>query len=182
MEEKKKIRKLILSKLKGKVNRDCIESELWELFFNSSMYVESETIAITVSKFPELSTINAIHSMIEDQKKVVVPKTCLSTNSLAFHQISSLNQLTPGVMGILEPNKNSDVVDLEEIETIVVPGVAFTKEGYRIGFGGGFYDRLLSNYQGNTCSLLFQEQLVESIPVEDHDIPVRELFIENKTR
>lgn len=180
MEEKKKIRREILEKLRNKSNREIIESELWRSFYDSAWYAHAKTIAVTVSKFPELSTIEAINTMLGDQKTVVVPKTLLSSKQLEFYRITSLDQLTPGVMGILEPNVESTKVDIKEIETIIVPGVAYTKDGYRIGFGGGFYDRLLSGYQGNTCSLLFQEQLVESMPVEDHDIAVGKLFIEKQ--
>lgn len=58
-----------------------------------------------------------------------------------------------------------------------MPGIVFTLEGFRIGFGGGYYDRFLEQYQGETCSLVFSEQIQENWQVEPFDLPVKRLFI-----
>jgi 5-formyltetrahydrofolate cyclo-ligase len=67
-------------------------------------------------------------------------------------------------------------VDASRIDLMIVPGLAYTREGYRLGFGGGYYDRYLQNYHGKTISLAFNEQLVPNFLVEEHDIPVSEII------
>lgn len=62
----------------------------------------------------------------------------------------------------------------------IVPGVVFSDEGYRIGFGGGYYDRYMSDYNGDTLSLAFAEQTGHVVPSEHHDIPVSKIVTEEK--
>ena len=68
---------------------------------------------------------------------------------------------------------------MKEIDLIVVPGLLFSSRGFRIGFGGGFYDRYLADYQGETCSLVFSEQLYDDWEVEDFDIPVQKIYTDS---
>ena len=61
-----------------------------------------------------------------------------------------------------------------------VPGLCFMKNGYRLGYGGGYYDRYLQNYKGMTVSLAFSDQVVDSLPVESFDIPVEKIVLNNQ--
>ena len=82
------------------------------------------------------------------------------------------------ILGMLKYFKDNDI-DKEEIDLIVVPGLLFSSRGFRIGFGGGFYDRYLADYQGETCSLVFSEQLYDDWEVEDFDIPVQKIYTDS---
>ena len=86
-------------------------------------------------------------------------------------------QLVKTSFGLLEPQGDLEVVDASQIDLIHVPGLAFTTEGYRIGYGGGYYDRYLEHFAGHTLSTIYPCQIKDFIP-ENHDIPVQEELID----
>ena len=80
-------------------------------------------------------------------------------------------------MGILAPAPHTDNVAPEEIDLLVVPGVAFTRDGKRMGYGGGYYDRFIPLCtRARIMALAFREQLVDALPTEAHDLPIPELI------
>jgi 5-formyltetrahydrofolate cyclo-ligase len=107
-------------------------------------------------------------------KTVVVPKVWWDQRRMLPMEINSLTQdLAPSKAGMLEPIAGKPVpVDL--IDMVVVPGVGFTPRGFRIGRGMGFYDRFLaqSEFIGVSCGLAFEAQVLEDLPVLDHDMPL----------
>jgi len=80
--------------------------------------------------------------------------------------------VAPGRFGILEPNPVCRVADLNRLDLVLVPGLAFDSHGYRLGRGKGFYDRLLAAVSGRTCGVAYDTQLVSTLPVEPHDVPL----------
>jgi 5-formyltetrahydrofolate cyclo-ligase len=101
---------------------------------------------------------------------------------MQFYEISSFDQLEIVYMQLHEPNPNkTNKVESENISYLIVPGVVFDLSGFRIGYGGGYYDRFLSNYDGPTISIAFDEQLIEIVPSENFDVPVQ-LLITDKRR
>ncbi len=104
-------------------------------------------------------------------KHVLVPKVDETNKSLSKHPIRCLSELKEGYQGIPEP-KTDVCWQVEDIELIVVPGVAFDTQGHRVGYGGGYYDRLLPRVKGTRAivALAFEEQVFDHVPHEDHDI------------
>ena len=88
-------------------------------------------------------------------------------------------QLAKTSFGLLEPQGDLEVVDASQIDLIHVPGLAFTTEGYRIGYGGGYYDRYLKHITGHTLSTIYPCQIQDFSP-ENHDIPVQEVLIDER--
>ena len=86
-------------------------------------------------------------------------------------------QLVKTSFGLLEPQGDLEVVDASQIDLIHVPGLVFTTKGYRIGYGGGYYDRYLEHFSGHTLSTIYPCQIQDFIP-ENHDIPVQEVLID----
>ncbi|MDE8719288.1 5-formyltetrahydrofolate cyclo-ligase, partial [[Eubacterium] siraeum] len=86
-------------------------------------------------------------------------------------------QLAKTSFGLLEPQGDLEVVDVSQIDLIHVPGLAFTTEGYRIGYGGGYYDRYLKHFTGHSMSTIYPCQVQQFMP-ENHDIPVQEVLID----
>jgi 5-formyltetrahydrofolate cyclo-ligase len=78
-----------------------------------------------------------------------------------------------GKFGIREPNERCPILPVDELDLVLVPGVAFDMHGRRLGRGGGIYDRLMELASGTTCGVAFDEQIVPEIPTEAHDINVK---------
>lgn len=142
---------------------------------------KASTIALTLSNQPEVDTTFIIEHFWLLNKKVVVPKCNPEDRSMQFYKIDSFAETERVYKNILEPIPEiTQLVDKEEIDVIVVPGVVFDRQGYRIGFGGGYYDRFLMGYSGKRISLAFEEQLLNEVPRESHDVPVHILLTDNE--
>ncbi|MEK5332306.1 5-formyltetrahydrofolate cyclo-ligase [Lysinibacillus sp. FSL W8-0992] len=136
--------------------------------------IEANTIGITISNMPEVDTIHLIEALWQLGKKVAVPKCNAKTREMSFYAIESFAQLETVYMHLREPiPAECEFVDANEMDIILVPGVVFDTNGYRIGYGGGYYDRYVLHYKkGKLMSLLFDVQLYEQVPIETHDCPV----------
>lgn len=145
---------------------------------NSSYWHDASCIGLTFSKFPEISTHNLIKYAWLTNKTVCVPIMHYETRSLTFYKITSDSEFQMNKFKILEPLPTAEVVRLEAIELLIVPGIVFNNQGYRIGSGGGYYDRLLGKYRGRTVSLAFYEQISNNFHAEKHDRPVDHLITE----
>ncbi len=176
---KKELRKLQLQVLQSidhiEFQDKCFEVE--QRLFQSPEWVGSNMIGITVSKTPEINTWNIIKRGWEEGKTVVVPKCFPKNHQLVFYELNTFRELEQSFFGLYEPDPDkSRSVQHDSIELMIVPGLAYTKKGYRLGFGGGYYDRLLSDFSGLAMSLAFEEQIVETLPVESFDMPVKILL------
>lgn len=142
-------------------------------------YQNAKTIGITISRFPEVNTTSLIEAAWQDDKQVAVPKCIASTRQMDFRLIESFDQLETVYMDLREPIiEKTTAVAKSMIDVQIVPGVVFSNNGYRIGFGGGYYDRYLKDYTGNTISLAFDCQTGHDVPVEVHDMPVAKIITE----
>ncbi len=94
-----------------------------------------------------------------------------SRGRMVFHAYDP-SKLSRHSFGMLEPDPGCAVIPPEASQLILVPGLAFDLHGWRLGYGGGFYDRLLSNYSGRFMGVSYQALLVDHLPHDDHDVPV----------
>lgn len=174
--DKRQIRKDMKEKLKA-IPEDVFKmwsSDIAANLINTDDWKQADTIAITISRGTEVDTKAIIEKGWEEGKVIVVPKCEPKLKDMTFRVLESFDQLEVVYYGLLEPKENeTKAVSSSEINLILVPGLAYNQKGYRIGFGGGYYDRFLSKYDGRTAALAFQEvQLVEELPIEEYDIPV----------
>ncbi len=102
-------------------------------------------------------------------KKVFLPRTWLKEKKLTFHQIFSLSDLKPGTFNILEPSATAPIIDPLKLDLLFVPGVAFDLSKGRLGYGGGFYDRILIQTKAFKIGVAFSFQIFEKLPLEAHD-------------
>lgn len=144
---------------------------------NSAEWKNAKTIALTVSRFPEVDTWQLIRKGWEEGKKIVVPKCYPEKKEMLFYQISAFDELETVYHDLYEPIEGKTKrIENDEIDLLIVPGLAFNCTGYRIGFGGGYYDRFLMNYNGLAVSVAFSEQIVNQLPTENHDLPVQKIY------
>ena len=163
----------------GLVERKRAEKAIHGHLFDSLLWNEAETIGVTLSTGKEWDTKAIIEQAWLENKSVCVPKAIHETRALHFYEITSFTQVEKGYFDLLEPIVTETTrMDAESIDLMIVPGLVFMPSGYRIGFGGGYYDRFLEYFDNTTLSLLHSNQLVESFPAEPHDIPVRYLITE----
>lgn len=163
--------------------RQEIERNLESILIRQSYWKEAKTIGITLSQSLEWNTRSIIKRAWDEGKQVAVPKCLPKTKEMEFYLINSFDQLELAYFNIMEPLPNkAKKVNNNEIDLLVVPGLIFDKKGYRIGFGGGYYDRFLTSFKNKTVSLLSSYQLKDEIPRMEHDLPVQHLITEMGAR
>lgn len=157
-----------------------IEKQLSEHLLKSSMWNEANVIGITVSQGFEWNTRPLIEAGWQQGKTIVVPKCIPSDKSMIFYQLDHFGQLESKYYNLLEPKpEETKEVPKSEIQLVIVPGLLYDHKGYRVGFGGGYYDRFLADFQNKTVSLAYSRQLYESLPADSFDIPVQHIITEN---
>ena len=170
------LRKQVLQEMKAipQKQKNTMDRALTERFLHHPFYQEAKNIATYLSFPHEFQTQELIEQALKDGKKVLIPKTYPKGRMgfVVYHP----QQLVKTSFGLLEPQGALEVVELSQIALIHVPGLAFTTEGYRIGYGGGYYDRYLEHFTGHTLSTVYPCQIQE-FNLEDHDIPVQEVLI-----
>ena len=175
-EEKKKLRNIILSKrdLLDKNIKEEMDRELFNKLINLDLYKEAKNIFIYLSFGSEIDTKPIIDRALEEGKEVYIPKVYKVNREMKAIRLNSFNDLEENSMGILEPKDDTNCIEKENIDLIIVPGAVFDLEGNRIGYGGGYYDRFLSNIKDkrNKVVLAYDLQIVDNIKAEEHDIKV----------
>ena len=115
-------------------------------------------------------------------KKVAFPRCNSADHTMIFHFVDSFDGLNPGSYNIMEPSENAPVFDPADAETCnvacVVPAVVFDKKGFRIGYGGGYYDRYLAGFRGTKLGLVYRDFIVNSVPHGRFDLTVDVMITE----
>ncbi len=147
-------------------------------------FEKAYTIMFFVSFGSEIETKPMLEQAQKLGKRVVAPRSQPARRLLIPCEVRNpTEELIPGHYGILEPKSECAVVPIEEIELVVVPGVAWGEDGYRVGYGGGYYDRFLRRCkQALRVGLALEMQVVPSVPHSRSDLPVDLLVTENKVR
>ena len=179
-DDKVNMRKEIMANLAGldKPMYEHLSYEIASTLYKDSLWKSAQTIGITISRFPEVDTYQIIRKAWEEGKQIAIPKCLPKNREMVFRELTQFNQLESVYSGLLEPiEAETKEVSMNDIDLLIVPGLAFTKEGYRLGFGGGYYDRYLLRFKGETIALAFESQLVSHLPVESHDLPIGKIII-----
>ena len=174
---KSELRKQVLHEMKAisQEQKPAIDQALTERLLHHPFYQEAKVIATYLSFPHEFQTQELIEQVLKDGKKVLIPKT-YPKGRMEF-VVYNPQQLVKTSFGLLEPQGELEVVEASQIDLIHVPGLAFTTEGCRIGYGGGYYDRYLEHFTGHTLSTIYPCQVQDFI-AEVYDIPVQEVLID----
>lgn len=143
-------------------------------------FSDAGCIALYMPIRNEVDTRLALDTCLQKGQKVLLPR--VSGKDLLFCNVENLEQLTKGCYGISEPCTICQIVPLSTADLVVVPGVAFDRQGHRIGFGQGFYDRCLAGVskKATLVGLCHDFQIVEQIQAEQHDINMDLLVSEHQ--
>ena len=125
---------------------------------------ETETFLCYVSTDIEVDTKEFINSLLSSGKKVAVPRCEGGPSEMNFYYINSLDELSSGSFGVLEPESNKEKMLTETENTMcIVPAFMFDKSGYRLGYGKGYYDRYLSKYKGSTIGICYSQNIKDEL-------------------
>lgn len=170
--DKAQLRKEIREKKRAMTEDDIglRSHRLCEKFIQSDAYQKAETIYGYLPYNQEVRTWDALSKAMAEGKRVAVPK--VYGDEMKFIYITDFSQIDTGYCGIPEPIIDEPVAK-DKTALVLMPGLAFDREGHRIGYGGGFYDRFLSDEPDHpTLALCYNFQVKDSLPTEEFDIPV----------
>ena len=146
-------------------------------------YQRNSVLLIYVSTPIEVDTFRVIRQAIADGKRVAVPRCVPDTRNMEFYYIDSTDELEPGMFGVLEPKPNPDRLYKESDRGLcIVPAFSYDWSGYRLGYGKGYYDRFLSQFEGNMVGICYSECVQRSLPHGRYDRPVELLVTESYLR
>lgn len=145
--------------------------ELWSQVAALPEYQAAHTVMAFVGSKGEPDTDPLFARLAADGKRLVLPR--VEGSEIVIADASSPHIVS--LFGISEPQ--GPAIDPAEVQLVIVPGLAFTPDGVRLGYGGGYYDRFLSRLAGvPTVAVCFAEQLVDELPNDAHDVPVQRVI------
>jgi 5-formyltetrahydrofolate cyclo-ligase len=149
----------------------CARIEAWSVFQQSQTILSYMPIKSEVDLTPLLAR--------HPQKRWALPRIIPEeSHSMVFHEYDP-DRIIRHSFGMAEPSPDSPVIHPAEIELALVPGVAFDRRGFRLGYGGGYFDRFLENFQGVSAGIVFQALLLGAVPRAAHDIAMQWVVTED---
>ena len=170
--DKKELRRQIREQKRAMSEEEIVAASerLGELFLNCPQYKDAKTIYGYLPYNQEVRTVPMMEQAMKDGKRVAVPK-CYG-EEMRFIYMEDLSKVEKGYANIPEPVADEPVAQ-DPTALVLMPGMAFTRDGKRMGYGGGFYDKFLAAEPDHpTVALCYAFQMVEDLPTEDYDIPV----------
>lgn len=176
MLDKKTLRIMQKQRLADYVGAQRVDEEaiLRGLLFRSNQWQEAKIIAVVLSTASEVNTQPIILRAWAENKRTVVPK--IINKQMIFVEITAHSTFYVGQMNIKEPT-DSTIFAINLIDLAIIPGLAFTRQGERLGFGAGYYDRFLAVFNGDTVALSLNIQLVTALPLAAHDQKVSHILM-----
>lgn len=182
MKTKSEIRKEVLN-IRNNLDKEIAELKsriIIDKLKETEEYKNSKSIMVYMDFKNEVNTKVFISEALSENKKIIIPYTDIEKVQIIPVEISSLDDLILCKFGYLEPKKEKidNPYDVEKIDLIVVPGVAFDKKRNRVGFGKGYYDKLLKIRRAKAYAIAYEFQVYEEVPAEEHDIKMDKIITE----
>lgn len=150
---------------------------LFEQFLALPEVEAAGTVMVFYGTGREPDTLPLIRALLGRGKRVALP-VVLPHRGMEARQVLDVDQLVPNRFGIPEPDQSCPVVPKGDIAVALIPHLMCDREGYRLGWGGGYYDRWLADFTGLTVSVCRPNRLVDHMPREEFDVPVKLVLIE----
>lgn len=153
----------------GEAERGAASRTIEHILTGDDIWRRAQSVFIYYSIGSEVATHGMIESALKDGKAVYLPR-CAAQGEMHAIRIYSLSDMRRGMYSIPEPIGTDELQGAPDLS--IVPGLAFDRQGGRIGYGGGYYDRFLSNVNTTAAALAYADQVIERVPVEAHDTAV----------
>jgi 5-formyltetrahydrofolate cyclo-ligase len=186
MQEKENLRKKCLNE-RSRISQNkvsCWSKKIKKNFFSLPQLKSAKKIMAYASMRKEIETFDLMEELLDQGYLLYLPFTKKDIIDLGTAEVNDLDRdLKEGVYGVQEPVakiRNEAVPD--DLDLIIVPGACFTNDGYRIGYGGGYYDSFLTKHGAGAVKVGFcyEQFILNSIPIEEHDVPVDIIITENE--
>lgn len=149
-------------------------------FLSSELYRSCSKLFLYISLPAEVDTWEILRAALRD-KKIVAAPVCEDNHRMTFYRICGEEDLISGSYGIREPDVSCCAVERPDDQSLcVVPGFSFTPSGFRLGYGGGYYDRWLAAFPGVAVGLCRERWLAEDLPADLFDLPVQAVVTEDQ--
>ncbi len=171
--EKETARRQVIDKIKAMSQQQMAEESkiICEKLYNSSLWQRASKVFAFAPMNSEVDIWGLIMNGLKDGKTIALPFYIKQCNIYKARVVRDLEKdVVKGKLGIREPKEECEELSLKGIDLILVPGIAFSPDGYRLGRGKGYYDKMLAEAQGIKCGVCFECQYGWNVPVEPHDI------------
>lgn len=159
--------------------RQASDRLLFQRFLSLPQLAGCRSILLYYGVGQEPDTSQLIVPLSHLGKALALPR-CLPDKQMEARWYRGADRLSPGAFGIPEPDESCPIVTRDNLSLILVPGLCFDERGFRLGHGGGYYDRYLSGFSGFTVALCRDRLLFPSLPTESHDHPVNWILTESR--
>ena len=181
IKEEKKLLRAKYSEIRALVvDKEAKSDAMYGYLVSSSFYKNADTVLLYSSASSEVVTHKMIDKVLADSKRLALPKCIDKNGNMLFYYIKSAEDLIDGMYDIKEPATDELADSFSDSDICVVPGLSFSEDGYRLGYGKGYYDRFLQNFPGTSIGLCYDECLAHSLPIDRYDKKVN-YIITDKT-
>ena len=168
--EKSRLRKQLLDS-RDSLSQDFINitsKQIQDNLRKVDFFRNAKSIGAYYSIGSEVKTLDILQEILKAGKELSLPKVV--KKDLVFKKISSISDLEPGNFSVMEPKEYCE--DVKKIEVIIVPAISLTRDGHRLGYGFGYYDKYLEGKKSKTMALSYSKQLIKSFSHSDHDVRI----------
>ena len=171
----------------GPEQKKELDDRITQLFLSSITYRYSAAVLLYAPLDDEIDVNEIAKQALSAGKIVAFPKCNVKDNTMEYRIVHDLSELVPGALDILEPAADTEIYDYiaraqRDHAVCIVPGVVFDIQGYRIGYGRGFYDRFLNRFEGVKVGLAYSNFILKTIPRGRYDLPCDVIVSEKGVR
>ena len=178
---KKDIRKFYRQKRKDipADEKEISDREIFDKLINLEEFINADIILAYYPINEEINVIAIVEYALQNGKRVAFPISSKDDHTLTFRFVSRIDELVEGAYSIPEPPLNAELFENADNTLCIVPGLVFDRNGNRLGYGKGFYDRFLLSFNGISVGLCYSDFLLDMLPTEGTDRKV-DIVISNK--
>ena len=161
--------------------KNALDMEIQTRLLISPEYRAASTVLLYMARPFEIACSMILYAALANHKTVALP-VCMEDHRMEFRRIRSLTDVAPGKYGILEPTDKCEIVVPEKNTLCVCPALACDMRGYRLGFGGGYYDRFLNDFAGVKAALCYSDSLIPQIDTDEFDVKMDAIHTDSFSR